>query len=296
MDEERKTAGCPCDSCSSDSCSASQQRPNESEQEYQERMILQSRMCRIKHKIIVMSGKGGVGKSTVAVNLATAFKLAGMRVGLLDVDVHGPSIPTMLGLEDQRMQSGAGGMIPVDKEGMKVISLGLLLPHKDDPVIWRGPRKMGAIKQFLSDVEWGDLDYLIIDAPPGTGDEQLSVCQLIDDLDGAVIVTTPQRVAAADVRKSINFCHALELPVLGVIENMSGFVCPKCGEVTELFSSGGGVKISEDMKVPFLGKIPIDPLIVQACDSGKAFITEYAKTPTADCMKDVIHKIGLKYD
>ncbi|MDA3925597.1 MAG: P-loop NTPase [Kiritimatiellae bacterium] len=286
----------PCASCTDKSCSAAKQRPNESDKDYEDRVKLQARMCRIKHKIVVMSGKGGVGKSTVAVNLATAYKLAGMRVGLLDVDIHGPSIPTMLDLEDARPLGGPAGIIPVDKDGMKVISLGFLLQHKDDAVIWRGPRKMGVIKQFLTDVEWGDLDYLIIDTPPGTGDEQLSLCQLIEDLEGAVIVTTPQRVATADVRKSVNFCKELKLPVIGVIENMSGFVCPKCGEITEVLSTGGGEQICKDMKVNFLGKIPMDPLVVQSCDSGKAFITEHSETPAAECMKEIIQAIGLKYD
>ena len=291
---EDKKSG-PCAGCTSKSCSANQKRPNETDEDYEKRMRLQSRMCRIQHKIVVLSGKGGVGKSTVAVNLATALAMAGMRVGLLDIDLHGPSIPTMLGLEGERPMGGPEGIEPVDKDGMKVISIGFLLQDKDDAVIWRGPRKMGAIQQFLGDVNWGDLDYLIVDTPPGTGDEQLSLCQLVDGLEGAVVVTTPQKVAAADVRKSINFCKQLNLPVLGVVENMSGFVCPKCGELTDLFCSGGGSKTAEDMSVPFLGKIPIDPQVAHACDSGKAFISEFAKTPTADSMNDIVQALGLTY-
>jgi len=291
---EDKTGGA-CAGCESRSCSENQQRSNESDEDYASRMRLNSRMCRIQHKIVVLSGKGGVGKSTVAVNLATALRLAGMRVGLLDIDLHGPSVPTMLGLEDEHPLGGSDGIKPIDKDGMKVISIGFLLPNKDDPVIWRGPRKMGAIKQFLSDVSWGDLDYLIVDAPPGTGDEQISLCQLVDGLEGAIVVTTPQKVATADVRKSINFCRELKLPVLGVIENMSGFVCPKCGELTDLFCAGGGTKTAEDMKVPFLGKIPLDPQVAQACDNGKVFISEFSKSPTADCMSEIIQNLGLKY-
>jgi len=256
---------------------------------------LQSRMCRIQHKIVVLSGKGGVGKSTVSVNLAMALNMAGLRVGLLDIDLHGPSIPTMLGVEDERPAGGPDGIIPVDKDGMKIISIGFLLPDRDDAVIWRGPRKMGAIQQFLGDVAWGDLDYLIVDTPPGTGDEQLSLCQLVDGLEGAVVVTTPQKVASADVRKSINFCRDLNLPVLGVVENMSGFVCPKCGELTDLFCSGGGTETASKMNVPFLGKIPIDPQVAQACDSGKAFIAEFSKSRTAECMSDIVQALGLKY-
>jgi Mrp family chromosome partitioning ATPase len=241
---------------------------------------------------VVLSGKGGVGKSTVAVNLAVALAQSGKSVGLLDVDIHGPSIPTMLGLENPSIFSHEGEIFPMELGSLKVMSLGFFLKHPDDAVIWRGPMKMGAIKQFLKDVIWGDLDFLIIDSPPGTGDEPLSVCQLIPDLDGAVIVTTPQKVASVDVRKSINFCHQLKVPVLGVIENMSGFACPHCGEVTQILPSGGGRKIAEDMKVPFLGAIPMDPQIAAACDDGKAFIHHFAGTPTAQIMRDIIQPIA----
>ena len=201
-------------------------------------------------------GKGGVGKSTVAVTIAVALQMAGKRVGLLDIDIHGPSIPTMLGLDGQTLQGGANGLLPVDLDGLKVMSLGFLIPDPDQAVIWRGPMKMGVIKQFLKDVDWGDLDYLIIDSPPGTGDEPLSLCQLIGNLDGAVVVTTPQKVAAVDVRKSITFCHQLNVPVLGVVENMSGFVCPKCGEMTPILSAGGGRRISRTWACPFWAPFP----------------------------------------
>ena len=167
----------------------------------------------------------------MAVNIAVALHMAGKRVGLLDIDIHGPSIPTMLGLDGKTLQGGANGLLPVDLDGLKVMSLGFLIPDPDQAVIWRGPMKMGVIKQFLKDVDWGDLDYLVVDSPPGTGDEPLSLCQLIGNLDGAVVVTTPQKVAAVDVRKSITFCRQLHVPVLGVVENMSGFVCPKCGKL-----------------------------------------------------------------
>jgi ATP-binding protein involved in chromosome partitioning len=206
-------------------------------------------------------------------------------VGLLDVDIHGPSIPTMLGLEHYTLGGSDGEIAPADVDGLKVISIGLFLPSPDDAVIWRGPLKMGAIKQFLKDVAWGDLDVLVIDSPPGTGDEPLSVCQLIGRLDGAVVVTTPQKVAATDVRKSISFCRQLHVPVLGVVENMSGFACPRCGEVTPIFRSGGGRQIADDMRVPFLGSIPVDPKIAEACDSGQAFVRRYAASPTATVMR-----------
>lgn len=206
----------------------------------------------IHHKILVMSGKGGVGKSTVAANLAISLALQGRRVGLMDVDIHGPSIPKMLHLEDVEVGANEQGWIqPVELAGVKMMSIGLLLRDRDAAVIWRGPLKMSAIKQFLEEVEWGELDYLIIDAPPGTGDEPLSVCQLAAPLTGAVVVTTPQDVATADVRRSITFCRQLDLPVLGVVENMSGFVCPHCNTVTEIFKSGGGERMAESMGVSF---------------------------------------------
>jgi len=265
---------------------------NRSSSEAVERMDdqqkLRARLNLIQHKIAVLSGKGGVGKSTVAVNLAIALKNAGKRVGLLDVDIHGPSVPTMLGLEGHPLDVGEDGLLPVDMDGLKVISVGFLLQNQDDAVIWRGPRKTGVIEQFLKDVAWGELDYLIIDSPPGTGDEPLAVCQLIGALDGAVIVTTPQKVAAIDVRKSITFCRQLDVPVLGVVENMNGFVCPKCGEITQILPSGGGPHIARDMQVPFLGSLPMDPLVAVAGDSGQPFVQQYADSPTAEIMRELI--------
>ncbi len=280
-----------CNTCEETDCSAFQRKKDETDEEFEDRRKLHSRLCRIKHKIIVLSGKGGVGKSTVAVNLAAALMMSGKRVGLLDIDIHGPSIPTMLGLERETVQGCEEELFPIEAGGLKVMSLGFLLSHPDDAVIWRGPRKMGAVKQLLKDVAWGDLDYLIIDSPPGTGDEPLSVCQLIGTLDGAVIVTTPQKVAVVDVRKSITFCRRLQVPVLGVIENMSGFVCPKCGEVSQILRSGGGKLVAEDMGVPFLGAIPMDPKIAESCDSGLAFIQHYAASPTAEIMRKIINPI-----
>ncbi|MFZ2396510.1 MAG: Mrp/NBP35 family ATP-binding protein [Smithella sp.] len=290
--ENKKT----CDTCGDSSCSAQKQKKDESKEEYADRRRLQARLCRINYKIVVLSGKGGVGKSTVAVNLATELALNGLRVGLLDVDIHGPSVPTMLGLEHETLKGNEGELSPVEFGGLKVMSIGFLLQNHDDAVIWRGPMKTGVIKQFLTDVNWGDLDYLIVDAPPGTGDEPLSLCQLIQPLDGAVIVTTPQKVAAIDVRKSISFCRRLDVPVLGVIENMSGFVCPKCGEITQILPAGGGRIIASDMKVPFLGAIPMDPAIAQSGDSGKVFIYHSSKTPTGEIMRDIIDQITADLD
>ena len=264
-------------------------KPEQSEIE--DNANLQSRLGRIRHKLVVLSGKGGVGKSTVAVNLAAVLALSGKRVGLLDVDIHGPSIPTMLGLEGSTIDECENGLLPVELGGIKIMSLGFLSRNQDDAVIWRGPMKAGVIKQLLRDVCWGDLDYLIIDSPPGTGDEPLSVCQLIAGLEGAIVVTTPQKVAAVDVRKSVTFCRRLNVPVLGIIENMSGFICPKCSELTEIFCSGGGKKISEDMGVPFLGSIPIDPQIVQAGDAGRSYVEQYAVSQNAQKMQEIMRSI-----
>ena len=246
------------------------------------------RMARIKHKICVLSGKGGVGKSTVAVSLATALSDAGKKVGLLDVDLHGPSIPTMLGLGPMPLVCNADSVDPILVGNLRVMSVGFLCPDEDEAFIWRGPMKMGVIKQFLGDVEWGELDCLIIDCPPGTGDEPLSICQLIENPDGAIIVTTPQQVAAVDVRKSLTFCQKLDLPILGIVENMSGFACPKCGEVVEIFQSGGGEKIAADFGVPFLGKLPIDPAIGKACDAGMPFIQHHSASETAHLLREII--------
>jgi Mrp family chromosome partitioning ATPase len=278
--------------CGDSNCAASQRQEDESEEDFKDRQKLHARLGRIRHKVIVLSGKGGVGKSTVAVNLATALMLSGKRVGLLDVDIHGPSIPTMLGLEGETLQASEGGPLPIEAGEMKVMSLGFLLRNPDDALIWRGPMKGDLIKQFLTDVVWGDLDYRIVDSPPGTGDEPLSVCELIGALDGAVIVTTPQKVATVDVRKSIAFCQKLHVRVLGVVENMSGFACPKCGEVTQILRSGGGKRMARNMGVPFLGSIPMDPKIAEACDSGQAFVRHYAATPTAEIMRKIIQPIA----
>jgi Mrp family chromosome partitioning ATPase/predicted Fe-Mo cluster-binding NifX family protein len=272
-------------------CGSRPQPGQESDGEKSGQRLLADRMGLIRHKVIVMSGKGGVGKSTVAANLAVSLALAGKRVGLLDVDIHGPSIPKMLRLDGSTVQTKDGVLQPVEIAGVKVMSIGFLLRDRDDAVIWRGPMKMSLITQFLTDVAWGELDYLVIDSPPGTGDEPLSVCQLITDPAGAVVVTTPQDVATADVRKSINFCKQLDLPVLGVVENMSGFVCPKCGEVTDIFKSGGGEWMAADMAVPFLGRIPIDPFVGKACDDGKPFVYHYNKTETAKAFERVIAPI-----
>jgi Mrp family chromosome partitioning ATPase len=243
-------------------------RPDDSEN----RAALRARLARIAHVLLVLSGKGGVGKSTVAVNLAVALARAGRRVGLMDADIHGPSVPTLLRITDAPVRTEGNELHPVIAAGVSVMSIGFLL-RQHDAVIWRGPMKMRLLEQFLRDVAWGDLDYLVIDLPPGTGDEPLSVCQMVGDADGAVVVTTPQEVATTDVRRSIAFCRALKLPVLGVVENMSGFSCPQCGRITEIFKAGGGERLAQETGVAFLGRVPIDAAVGEACDRGIPFIS-----------------------
>ena len=232
---------------------AIQNKQDKKEQMELEQDQIRHRMSQIKHKILVLSGKGGVGKSTVAANMAVSLSLTGKNVGLLDIDIHGPSIPKILNLEDKKLMALGDAIMPVPvSANLVVMSIGFMLQDRDNPVIWRGPMKYQMIKQFLKDVQWGRLDYLIIDSPPGTGDEPLSVIQLLEKPDGAVIVTTPQQLALSDVRKGVSFCRSLNLPVIGVIENMSGFICPKCRGKTDIFKSGGGENMALEMNIPFL--------------------------------------------
>jgi Mrp family chromosome partitioning ATPase len=284
-----------CQTCDKGTCPAATRQPGESDEAFAQRQKLESRLCRVRRKIVVLSGKGGVGKSTVAVNLAAGLMAADYQVGLLDIDIHGPSIPTMLGLEGLGPQGNQQELIPLSAHGLKVMSPGFFLGSQNDAIIWRGPMKANVIRQFLQDVAWGDLDYLVVDSPPGTGDEPLSVCQLIKNLDGAVIVTTPQKVAAVDVRKSITFCRQLKVPVLGVIENMSGFACPKCGEVTPILGSGGGRRMAAEMGVPFLGSIPIDPSIAMACDNGRIAVQLETAGPAIQSLAAIIKSLTTRW-
>jgi Mrp family chromosome partitioning ATPase/predicted Fe-Mo cluster-binding NifX family protein len=262
------------------------------QQQALEQEALQERMRSIKHTILILSGKGGVGKSTVAANLAFTLARDGKRVGLLDVDIHGPSIPKLMGIMGQVPQMGEKTITPVKVgERLLVMSMGSLLQHQDLAVIWRGPLKMGAIKQFLKDVEWGELDFLIIDSPPGTGDEPLSVAQLIPDLDGAILVTSPQDLSVLDVRKTVTFCRQLSMPVLGVVENMSGLVCPHCSKEIDVFKRGGGERMALEMNLPFLGRIPIDPQVVEASDAGVSFISAHPDSPTAEAFEKAVQTL-----
>lgn len=290
MSEEKR-----CGSCSDSGCTAQERRPGEREGEYLDRQALWARMCRIKHKIMVLSGKGGVGKSTVAVNLATALALAGKRVGLLDIDIHGPSVPKLLHLEGAPLMQVADALLPVPVSlgsgSLSVMSIGFLLEERDTAVIWRGPRKYGMIKQFLKDVAWGELDYLVVDSPPGTGDEPLAVAQLIEKADGAVIVTTPQEVAVQDVRRCVVFCREVGLPVLGVVENMSGFTCPDCGKLISIFGHDGGRTMAEEMRVPYLGAIPIEPEVVISGDSGTPMVQARPHSETAKAFGRIVRTL-----
>lgn len=273
------TAGCP-----------SGKRISKDEiEELKEKLVLEQNTLGIKHKIMVMSGKGGVGKSSIAANIAVGLSMKGKKVGLMDIDIHGPSIPKMVGLEGAPLKQSEEGLLPVEySANLTVMSIGFLIRDKKDAVIWRAPLKHSLIRQFLADVRWGDLDYLIIDCPPGTGDELISIAQLLEDADGAIVVTTPQDVAVNDVRKSITFCRHVNLPVIGVIENLSGFVCPNCGTVVDIFKTGGGEKMASEMEVPFMGRIPIDPKIVEYSDNGKPFFQYAGQSPAVSAFEAVI--------
>ena len=263
------------------------------EESIQEETKIQNTLRNIKHVIIVMSGKGGVGKSTVSSNLAMTLSMKGYQTGIMDIDITGPNIPKMFGVEDEQLTvNEERQLIPVAvPPSLKIMSMAFLLPNKDAPVMWRGPVKMGAIKQFIEDVNWGPLDYLVVDMPPGTGDEALSIVQLIPKADGMVIVTTPQDVALLDSRKSLVFGAGTHIPLIGIVENMSGFVCPHCGEVTNIFKSGGGEDTAKDMNVQFLGRVPIEPGIVDSGDSGMPVVLKYPDSASAKAFEGIIDKI-----
>lgn len=253
------------------------------------------RMAKIKHKLVILSGKGGVGKSTITANLAIALARKGHKVGVLDIDIHGPSIPKILGIRGQELTAGrleGVGIFPAKGPlDIKVISMDFLLPSDETPVIWRGPMKMGVIRQFLADVAWGNLDFLLVDVPPGTGDEPLSLMQLLPGIDGVIIVTAPSEVSQIVVKRAVGFTRELHVPVLGIVENMSGFVCPKCGAEVDIFGSGGGQKIAEELGVPFLERIPIDSKICEDSDRGTPFVIERAETPAAKAFMRVVDKV-----
>jgi ATP-binding protein involved in chromosome partitioning len=261
-------------------------------QESEAKQLLKDRMGLIKHKIAIISGKGGVGKSTVTVNLATAFAMQGKRIGILDADIHGPSVPKLLGLEGKHVKVGPTGAFPVDGPlGFKVMSIDFFMAQ-EMPAIWRGPLKMRAIRQFLTEIVWGELDFLLIDLPPGTGDEPLSIAQLLPDLDGVVIVTMPSELSSSIVKKAIAFAERLNLYIIGVVENLSGFVCPHCGKKTEIFRSGGGAMMAQEKGVSFLGSIPIDPKVGIDSDKGTPFLLSDKDSATAKAFMKVVDKVS----
>ena len=268
--------------CQQQGCGGGSQEVNQKNDEN-----LREALSRIRNKFLVMSGKGGVGKTSVSVNLAMTLAKKGYKVGIMDVDVHGPDVPRMLGLTGVKAGNAGDKLEPMHySDNLSAISIEGILPEADTAVIWRGPLKHAAITQFISEVNWGNLDYLIIDAPPGTGDEPMSVAQTVEDA-RAIIVTTPQEVALSDVRKSINFCKKLNLDIFGVVENMSGYACPHCGETIDLFGSGGGEKTAGQFGLRFLGRIPFDPNLVKAEDTGAPFQENYQDAPVTKAFQDI---------
>jgi len=253
---------------------------------------IKSSLDKIKHKFIVMSGKGGVGKTSTSVNLSVALANQGFKVGIMDVDLHGPDVPRMLGMKGLLDLNDNKKLTPmVYSSNLGAVSIESLTTNKDDAIIWRGPIKYSAIQQFIADVEWGELDFLVIDSPPGTGDEPLTIAQMIPDA-LAIVVTTPQEVSLADVRKSISFCRTVKMEIFGIIENMSGLACPHCDELIELFGSGGGEKMAQSLDLNFLGRIPIDPNMVKCGDAGIPHQTKYKNSPVAVAFADIAKKIG----
>ncbi|KAI8981734.1 P-loop containing nucleoside triphosphate hydrolase protein [Mycotypha africana] len=264
--------------------------------------VITERLSGVQHKILVLSGKGGVGKSSFTSQLAWA--LAGyededLQIGVMDVDICGPSIPTIMGVVDEQIHQSASGWSPVFvTDNLGVMSIGFMLPDKDDAVIWRGPKKNGLIKQFLKDVDWGELDYLLVDTPPGTSDEHLSLASFLKEsgIDGAVVITTPQEVALQDVRKEIDFCRKAKIPILGLVENMSGFVCPNCHGESVIFppTTGGAKALADEFGLELLGKIPLDPRVAKSCDMGQSFLDEYPESPASEAYLQIIERIRDK--
>ena len=265
--------------------------------------LITERLSAIKHKILVLSGKGGVGKSTFTTMLANAFACDRQKmVGIMDTDICGPSIPRMMDVEAETIHVSNAGWSPVWVGNLAVMSVQFMLPNRDDAVIWRGPKKNGLIKQFLKDVDWGRLDYLVVDTPPGTSDEHLSVNSFLKEsgVDGAVLVTTPQEVSLLDVRKEIDFCHKAGIKILGIVENMSGFVCTSCKHKSRIFkaTTGGARRLAKDTGIPFLGAVPLDPEIGEACDNGESFFDNLSSSPACSALRRVVRRVNreLEFD
>jgi ATP-binding protein involved in chromosome partitioning len=274
-----------------------QETANPWEQREREMELIKLRMDKINHKIAIISGKGGVGKSLVTVNLATGLAKNGRegKVAIFDADLTGPCVPKMMGINSDKLVAGPPGIFPaVGDEGVKVVSMALLLPSVESPVIWRGPLKMGAIRQFLGEVAWGPLEFLLVDLPPGTGDESLSVLQLLPEMDGVVIVTIPSEVSQEVVKKAVTFARKMNVPIFGIVENMSGLVCPHCGETINVFGEGGGEKLAQDMGLEFLGSIPMDPRISADSDNGTPFVVRHPDSSASKAFGEIIERIEEK--
>ena len=283
-----------CSSCNSSSCSsAGGDKPETDAKTLIQNQLINSTLDKIKYKLFIMSGKGGVGKSSVTVNTAAALASLGYKVGIMDVDIHGPSIPRLLGLAGGGLDTDRGNLIKprAYDENLSVVSMDSLLKDTDQAVMWRGPMKTSAIRQFISDVNWGELDFLVIDSPPGTGDEHMTVLKTIPDA-LCVVVTTPQEISLADVRKAVNFLQYAKANILGVVENMSGLVCPHCHEEIDLFKKGGGKKLAEKYGLPFLGEVPLDPTTVVAADMGKPVVKLDTDSPAKKAMIELAETIA----
>jgi len=289
---DKCTHGADPKTCGEDpkSCQGSDPAHHATQKDAEERELARA-LKQIRHKLVVMSGKGGVGKSSVAVSLALGLARRGKKVGLMDVDLHGPNVLRMLGLKEPLDLTHGQFALPPDLfDNLRVISIEVLMRDREMAVIWRGPLKHQLIRQFISEVQWGDLDYLVVDSPPGTGDEPLSVAQTIADAQ-AVIVTTPQEISLADVRKSLNFCEKINMKVVGIVENMSGYACPHCGKDLPLFKRGGGQKTAQAAKVPFLGALPFDPAMVEAADQGLLMEVKEGDSPFLQALKPIVDYI-----
>ncbi|VTJ61878.1 Hypothetical predicted protein [Marmota monax] len=250
----------------------------------------------VRHIILVLSGKGGVGKSTISTELALALRHEGKKVGILDVDLCGPSIPRMLQAQGRAVHQCDSGWVPVfvdQEQSISLMSVGFLLERPDEAVVWRGPKKSALIKQFVSDVAWGELDYLVVDTPPGTSDEHMAAVEALRPYRplGALVVTTPQAVSVGDVRRELTFCRKTGLQVMGVVENMSGFACPHCAECTNIFSRGGGEELARLAGVPFLGSVPLDPELSRSLEEGRDFIQEFPKSPAFPALASIAREV-----
>jgi ATP-binding protein involved in chromosome partitioning len=260
------------------------------DKEAHDKAIIADRMAKVKHKVLVMSNKGGVGKSTVSANLAASLAKKGYRVGIADADIHGPNIPKMFGAEGKRLKITDAGIQPYEAFNLKIASIAFLMEGADEPIVWRDVWKFDFLKQLFGSFNWGELDYLVVDLPPGTGNESITTIEFVNKVGGVVIVTTPQDVALLDSRRSVTFSKINNLPVIGIVENMAGLTCPHCGKDVEVFKIGGGERAAIEMGVPFLGRIPIDPMIAVKADSGEPYIVACQDSPVGKIFQGIVDR------